>query len=513
MRRQAVIAAGVAALVLSAVLPAFAHEHPSGSTDLVSPAVVRVEAVAHVEITLLDHTGPEVVHVEKSYDFPIGTGTGTVVSSDGAIVTLTRIVQSDKDAGILAANKIFAEHNKVKIPADYEKHTVKGDVLNHHLKECYPPKKRTSTCIINVKPVITIFPNIAPPDDKGFKADIVAAGTSPDSPIVLMPSERAEGSAGMPAAPLADKVPDKDGSPVNLAGFLAKPAADKPLTVEIGHLTKGGTAGEGGRPFADPEKKVDEPVKLGALADQGLLGAPVIGDKDGHVIGLLVGGGKDAKMIGVREITSALGKAKVVPRRGTIDAAFEAALTRFHTNNFTDAVPFFQRVIDLYPGHTVAAAHLKTSLAKRGSAADTGARKAVPQSSNSLPLWPFIVAAAIVLLGALVGAFLLWRRRARPEPPPQQQAPPPAPPPLAGLAPQPAFDDGANPTVMVRRSQAFPVAGPSPSGSLGQPVAGHQQQPLLVAQDQPSTKYCTSCGMRLGVAHKFCGYCGHPIET
>lgn len=501
MRRQAVIAAaGAAALVFTAVGPALAHEHPSGSTDLVTPAVVRVEAVAKVDITLLDHVG-ELLHVERTYEIPIGTGTGIVVTPEGAVVTLTRVVVSDKDVAIYAANKIFAEHHKVKIPADYEKHKVKDPILNHHLKECYPPKTPLATCIINVTPVITVYPNISTPDAKGFQAEVTVPGNGPDRPAVLQLTGRTEGGAGLPTAPLADKVPDKEGSPINLAGFLAKPALDNPVKVEIGHLGKGGTAGEGGRPFADPEKKVDEPSKLGALADQGMLAAPVIGDKDGHVIGMLVGGGKDAKMIGVREISSALTKAKVVARRGTIDAAFEAALTRFHTKNYTDAVPFFQRVIDLYPGHTVAAAHLKTSLAKRGSAEDTGVRKASAPAKSGLPLWPFIAAAGLILVAALVGVFLLWRRRTKLGPPPPQQHPmPPPEPPLVVTAPPQAFDDGASATVVVRRSQAFQAV-------------GGQQQPVLVAQDQPSVKYCTACGMRLGVAHKFCGFCGHPIET
>ncbi|GAT65071.1 hypothetical protein PS9374_05201 [Planomonospora sphaerica] len=26
-------------------------------------------------------------------------------------------------------------------------------------------------------------------------------------------------------------------------------------------------------------------------------------------------------------------------------------------------------------------------------------------------------------------------------------------------------------------------------------------------------KYCTACGMRLGHAHRFCGFCGHPAEA
>ncbi|MEV8630400.1 hypothetical protein AB0395_01970 [Streptosporangium sp. NPDC051023] len=535
------------ALATAVTTPALAHEHPSGITDLVTPAVVRVEAKAHVDITLLDHIG-ELVHVERSYEVPIGDGTGTVVNPEGGIVTLTRVVKSDKDVAVYAANKIFAEHHKVKIPEDFERHTIKDRLLNHHLQECYPPKLPTATCIIDVTTEIRVFPNISPPDEEGFKAEVVRAGDKPDSPAVLMPVGRADGSAGLPTAPLAAQVPEKDASPVAVAGFTGRPAAGLQETVDIGHLRAGG-AGEGGRQFRDPQGKVDEPQKLGALVDRGLLGGPVIEDKKGEVVGLLVGGGNDARMIGVREITKALAEAKVTPRRGPIDAAFEQALTRFHTHYYGDAVPAFQRVLDLYPGHTVAAAHLKTAQQKRGTAEDEGARKADAAARGAragLPLWPFLVAGGLLVLAVLAGAFLLWRRRgaAEEEPEPERREepvtpPPPGPPPVPR---RPLLDEGADLTVVVGRSfpalpkvtPSSPLSSTSP-GRAGQP--GQPGQPVLVARDpgagpaardggpapavrDTSTKptevvqkYCTACGMRLGPAHRFCGYCGHPSET
>lgn len=491
MARLTAVAGGLAVALVVLAAPAMAHEHPSGITDLVTPAVVRVETSAHVEVTLLDHIG-ELVHVERSYDIPIGVGTGIVVSPEGGIVTLTRVVKTDKDLAVYAANKVFSEHHKVKIPLDFDKHHVKDDQLDHHLQECYPPKTSTSNCIFNITTNILIFPNISPPDPKGLKADLVTPGDTLDSPAVLTLSSRVLGSLGMPTAPLADKVPDAEGSPTNVAGFLGRPAANVPYTVDIAHLRKGGQGDAQGRQFADPEKKVDEPVKLGKLIDQGFLGAPVIGDKDGHVVGMLFGGGQDGRMIGVREITTALAKAGVVPRRGAIDSAMEAALTRYHTKYYTEAASGFQRVLELYPGNVVAAGLLKISLQKRGTAEDAGTKQAVSPTPRSLPLWPFIVAAAVLLVAALAGAFLLWRRRA----PEQKPEEPPVP---VAAVPPPPLDEGANPTVVVRRSQPFQVV--------------PRQQPLMTANEQPSVKYCTECGMRLGPAHRFCGYCGHPIET
>ncbi|MFD1938098.1 MULTISPECIES: hypothetical protein [Nonomuraea] len=497
MRRLALPGVAVG-LVLMSMPAALAHEHPSGITDLVTPAVTRVEAKALIHITLLDHVG-ELLHIERSYEVPIGTGTGTVVNPDGTLVTLTQVIRTDKNLAVYAANRVFADYHKADIPTDFSKHKVDDETLNHHLQLCYDLTSKMSTCIVDIKQDITVFPHIAPADGRGFKAEVVKFGDGPATPAVLRPTSRADGGVGLPTAPLAEKVPDKPGSPTAVAGFLGRPAPNQPIKVDIAHLGPGGAA-EGGRTFSDPQKKADEPVKLGKLIDQGLLGAPVIGDKDGHVIGLLVGGGKTAKMIGVREITSALAVAKTPARRGQLDAAFEAALTRFHTKNYTDAAPAFQRVLDLYPGQPVAAAHLKESLAKKGTAADLGVRKAAPPKATTIPLWPFIAGAALVLALTTGLGLLLWRRRRgardeedREEMPPQEMN-------LAARSP----DDGADPTVMVRRSQAFPMI-PTQQPQPQPP------QPVLTAQQQ--VKFCTSCGMKLGPAHRFCGYCGHPIET
>ncbi|MCF6473602.1 zinc ribbon domain-containing protein [Nonomuraea sp. MG754425] len=487
MARLTALAGGAAVALALIATPVAAHEHPSGITDLVTPAVVRLEAVSHVKITLLDHIG-ELKHVDRSYDLPFAAGTGTVVNPDGTIVALRRLAVNPDDVAVYAANKIFAEHHDVKIPADDKKHKLSDDLLDHHLQECYTPDSDTATCIVEVTTTITAFPNVSPASPDGYQVELVKAGPEPDSPAVLAPVTPVAGGVGMPTAPLADKVPEQEGAPTNVAGFLARPGPDTAERVEIAHLGKGGTPGETGRPFADPEKKADEPVKLGGLADKGLIGAPVIGDKDGHVIGLLIGGGDEGRMIGVKEVTAILAAAKVVPRRGAIDTAFEAALTRYHTKYYTEAAPGFQRVLELYPGNVVAQTLLKTSLAKRGGPEDQGTKQAVSESGGSMPLWPYVLAAGVLFVAAGGGAYLLWRRRAAEGP---AEPPPPA---AAG----PPFDDAANQTVVVRRSQPFHLA--------------PQQQQVMTAPD-PAIKYCTSCGMRLGPAHRFCGYCGHPIET
>ncbi|MFD0659630.1 hypothetical protein [Thermocatellispora tengchongensis] len=186
-----------------------AHQHPSGITDLVTPAVVRVEAESRVEITLLDHVG-ELLHVERSYDVPIGVGTGFVVNPEGTIVVPTEVVKTDKKVEIYAANRIFAEHHKVPIPDDYEKHRVENnDVLDHHLQACYDTESKTSTCIIDVTTEITVFPNIQPADSKGFKAEIVHTGDRPEAPAVIRPVQQNGGGTGLPTARWRPRCPTR----------------------------------------------------------------------------------------------------------------------------------------------------------------------------------------------------------------------------------------------------------------------------------------------------------------
>ncbi|MEV4471314.1 zinc ribbon domain-containing protein [Nonomuraea sp. NPDC049504] len=483
MRRFALLAACLAFPAFCAS-PALAHDHPSGISDLVTPAVVRIEATARVEITLVDHSD-ELRRVERSYDVPVGSGSGIVVTPDGTMVTLTQVVKSEQNPSVYAANSIFADHYKVSIPRDFDKHTVPNDELNEQLQQCYTPEKATSACTVNVTTAVQVFRNTLPPDTKSTTAEIVQVGT-PETPAVLKLSSPDAASTGLPTAPLATQVPGKEGSAVNVAGFRGRPSPQQGDHVDIAHLGRGGTSAAG-RGFADPRQKVDEPPKLGALVDEGLRGGPVIGDQDGHVIGLLTGGGKDARMIGVREIASALEKAGIRPQRGAIDTAFETALTRFHTHYYGQAVTGFQRVLELSPGHVMAAEHLKTSLTKRGTAEDRGVATTEPAPSTpTLPL----LAAGLLLAAALGGLLFLWRRRALVS---ASSGP------LAAVRSR--LDEVADRTRTVRRPPALSFTPDSAKNNAH--TRGQYGEPVM--------RFCTACGMQAEAGHKFCGYCGHSL--
>ena len=94
-------------------------------------------------------------------------------------------------------------------------------------------------------------------------------------------------------------------------------------------------------------------------------------------------------MIGIREVTETLAKADVAPRRGGRSTRpSRQALTRYHTNYYTEAAPGFQRVLELYPGNTVAAELLKTSLAEAGRPRGRGDQAGGRRRHRETPLWP-----------------------------------------------------------------------------------------------------------------------------
>jgi coenzyme F420-reducing hydrogenase alpha subunit len=80
------------------------------------PAPSRVESASHVSITLLDDRSV-IQQVSREYDTDLSEGSGFTVAPDGVVVTATQVVQAGQDPRIYAANRVFAEYFKVKIPA------------------------------------------------------------------------------------------------------------------------------------------------------------------------------------------------------------------------------------------------------------------------------------------------------------------------------------------------------------------------------------------------------------
>ncbi|GGK88806.1 hypothetical protein Sme01_02030 [Sphaerisporangium melleum] len=556
------------------------HPHPSGSTDRVTPGTVRVEATTHVTINLLDDRGV-IQQVVREYDTPAGTGSGFTVSPDGVVVTATGVVRPAKDPAVYAANRVFAEHFKVKVPADFSRHKLKNPELNARLQACYPP--RNSHCIVTTNLKITVFPYADPPVSEGYPADLLHSGGSPGSPAVLKLAKGGEDGT-LPTVPLGTTLGSGIES-VDTAGLPSRPSAKNPPVLQTAHLDP-----PGGRTFKPAERD-----KLAAFLKADGEGAAVIDDTKSEVVGLLTGSGGAATLTPVDDIRSALVAADVTARRGPVDVVYETALAPFHNKSYAGAIPVLEQVLRLRPDHVVAQDHLRTARAARGGAGtvspgpSTTPPAVTGSSAGSASRLLLPVSAGVVALAAMVAVAvpLMLRRRRRvaavtpggltdPHGPREFaqlaehaelgefaepggfREPLPAGSPGTGGFPATSGHSGADgaygyggpvgaagasfpggsgdsggssgsPGAAQPAGSAPGAAGvPSPGGASWPPQGTQAMEPPYPAEraGDPSppagvpvpapggtqARFCTQCGMRLGKAHRFCGFCGNPVE-
>ncbi|MFF3664506.1 zinc ribbon domain-containing protein [Microtetraspora malaysiensis] len=489
------------------------HPHPSGSTDRVTPGVVRVESTSHVSITLLDDRSV-IQQAVREYDIDLAEGSGFTVTPDGVVVTATGVVQASRDPRIYAANRIFSEYFKVKVPADFSRHTLDDPDLNRRLQACYPPQGQNSTCIATVTTDVTVFPYLDPPLPDGLPAQILTTGASPAAPAVLKVTKGGEKQT-LPTVPVGVSLGPSVVA-LDVISFAGRPSAKQPAKADTAHLDPPGT-----RTF-----KQEDRDKLAKLLKNGATGGALIDDEKSEVVGLLAGdSGTPLTITPVDEIRTSLVAAGVTPRRGPVDVVYESALASYHNKLYAEAVPVLLQVLNLRPDQAVALDHLKVARAKTGTAEDAGARAAASPvavakkpSAISPLLWLGGGAAVVIVIAA--GAVLALTRRRRRRSGVEggsaaEHAHDPAP---DGVASGPAVPSW--PPAATQVFEAAPYEAPvSPerdvtreAGAAAPAAAAPPAPDPSPPRGQAQLKFCTQCGMRLGPGHRFCGFCGHPAD-
>lgn len=487
--------------------PVSAHPHPTGSVDRVTPGAVWVEASAHIEITLFDDRS-QLRQVSRAYDVPMGRGSGFTVTPDGVVVTATGIVQPPgRDPRIYAANRVFAEYFKQKVPADFARHHVKGD-LDFRLQDCYPPQNQFSTCVTKMTAAVSVFPYADPPVKNGLPAEVLRAGTEPGAPAVVKVTKGAEAGT-MRTVPLATSL-GSTVEPADVMAFTGRPGPTVPPTIVTAHFSPAGS-----RTFKQEEQK-----KLITLLDQGGVGGGVIDDRKSEIVALISGGGDSpVAVVPAEQIRSALEAAGTPARRGQVDGVYETALAHYHNRSYANAIPVLEEVLRLRPDDAVTAEHLRTAKAKKGTAQDASRERPQQSAKGGFELVPVLLL-GLGLLAALgaVGMLIVVRRRRRPGSGPS--GPPAGSPP--GVSPEAPPEDRAAATSLDRIVTAPALPPRSPQVSPDQQPEPHPREPAAArgsaAGGQAGSgsgldRYCTKCGLRLPTSHAFCGFCGHPADS
>jgi hypothetical protein len=487
-------------IVVALAAPASAHNHPSGSADRVTPGAVRVEVTDKVSITLFDDRAA-LKRFTKTYDVPVGSGSGFTVSPDGVVVTATEVVQnSSQDPKVYAANKVFAEYFKKDVPGDFSKHTTDGGDLNSRLQACYPPYNDSSTCSSTVTPVIKIFPFTTPAMANGMPATLVKAGSSPSAPAVIKVTKGGE-SGTLPTVPLATTFGGGVAAS-DVMAFKGRPSATVSVSLETAHFD----------PPGSKTLKNEDIAKIQQLLANGGIGGAVIDDNKSEVVAVISGGvnGKPIAFAPAQDIQAALTSAGVSARRGPVDVVFDSALAQYHDRFYSLSIPVLQQVLKLRPDHAVAIDHLRNAQSWKGT--DKEAKRPAQggdesEESGLINTWTLSSAALLVIaLGA--GVYLIRRpRRADAD---ADSGPTQAFEPAGRTVLDGRFSPASHPQTPPPGVLAAPgVPPPGASYSQGGQVAAARREPS--AGDHP--EYCTQCGMRRGRAHRFCGFCGHPADA
>ncbi len=483
---------------------------------LTSPGVVFIDTSVKIHVRLIFQNSNAVSglgHLDKTYQFDYATGSGFVVTPNGAVITASHVVEPDQQSmRNYAANKIVLEGYGYTYPdsssSPFDQYTLPIGYRNQLLQQCY----HAVACDFTITPIETVYSAVDVAQGqlpKGTPARVLTSTGFANTDVAVLQVN----GTNMPTVSLGDTASNlQPGDDVTALGFPGtsrdslQTGVTQPNKVfgKVSNIRPQGTSNL---------------IEVDANIEPGMSGGPVI-DQAGDVIGLISfstvqsSGESGAKYLRtIDDIKAALASAGVTPARGPVDDAFSAAMELYWGNHFTAAVPALQRVLDVYPGHPLATQTLALAQAKVGTKDDVPVAKPSPASSSSgggsTVLIVGIAAAAIIIVGGLV---MISRRKSNTPAAAGSSAVPPT---LSAVGTPPSSEPG--------RSVGFqsPPAATSPTMTSAPPAEAPTQPPAppaIVSPPAPAPEaaaeshFCSSCGHALKEDARFCPSCGHPVE-
>ncbi|MEW6059913.1 MAG: trypsin-like peptidase domain-containing protein [Actinomycetota bacterium] len=476
------------------------------AVTLASPAVVFVDTSVRIHVRLI-YQNPNAVSglgsLDRTYFFDYATGSGFVVSPDGVVVTASHVVEPDQQSmRNYAANRLVLEGYGYSYPSasssPFDQYTLPVRFQNQLLQQCY----KGVACTFRITPIETVYSavDIAQMQlPKGMPARVLASTGFKNTDVAIL---QVNGS-NMPTVELADTATDLSaGDEVVALGF---PGTSRDA-LETG-VTEPNKAF--GRVSNVRPQGTSNLIEVDANIQRGMSGGPVV-DDSGKVVGLISfsliqsSGESGAKYLRtVDDIKATLADAGVAASRGTVDEVFAGAMELFWGNHFTAAVPEFNKVLALYPGHPLATEGLADAQAKAGTAEDIPVAEPSPTSTGGgegFPVWAIGAIAAVAVAAILL---VMLTRRKRPAPAVAAVSPIAPPPSTVGTPAAPPAQEAARVGFQPPPAATAPPAAPTPPPSTVAEVEG--------PGEAGEARFCAKCGSALQAGMSFCGKCGHPV--
>ena len=505
-------------LMTLGVPAAQAHTHPT-PIERAAPAVVFIEARAHVEVTLIEHDlfpDKHGIHVHVfSYtaDPLLDTASGFFVNPTGNVVTTGALLRQDLDKGeVWAVNQAFAaryRQARLRVDPFVRKHIgPRTDRIEQRLQACYPPHlslQDAGGCVVRRSATYVVHPDVT--DQRVYGNLLAEADMQHSTTDVGLLRVR---SNGVPSVIIAPPLPTD--RPMDALGFVGIPGPvssvpDPNNTNPHGlhdiaqHFIKGHV------PLLQyTGLTADEAAGSAMLKQQlgkGIEGGPVVdGGKDansgGQVIGIFPApappGQPVPKLVGATAILGVLKSAGVPNQTSLTDTQFEEAMHHFKNKEYAASIPFLEATLKQFRGHALAAADLATAKAQvakgLGSPAMTPAPVSTQTTSKGSSGKGLLIGGLVVLvLAALAALGLALRRRGRHDA--GRVAPTPAGAATAASGRQatgPAAGDRAAPAHAHGSAPAAgaPRASSSPGGAPGAAPSRVRERPDLVRKASSS---------------------------
>jgi hypothetical protein len=421
------------------------HTHPT-AIERAAPAVVFIEAKAHVEVTLVEHEqlpdkqGSHVHVFQYSSDPVLDTASGFFVEPNGTVVTTGALLRQRLTPGeFFAVNQAFAKRypQRATWPANLSTRQHIGartDRLEQRLQACYSGRQSlpdAGGCVISSRLNFVVHPYVtSQATDGNLPAEQLRQSTK-DVGLLRVHTN------GVPTVRLAPPVATDYA--LDVLGFIGIPGAVS--TVPDPKNTNPHGEHDIVQHFAKPGGPVLKSVGLAPAEAEGsamlrqqlgkgVEGGPVVdGGKDptsgGRVIGLIPGPAPPAQpvptLVGATTILSVLQSAGVENKPSLTDAQFEAAMHHFKNKEYAASIPLLTNTLKQFRGHALAAADLaiaKDQVKKGMGSPNTTPPAATNDTSGSASssrrqlLTVGLTAAALVAL-VVLGLTLRQRERQR----------------------------------------------------------------------------------------------------
>ncbi|WP_448624932.1 trypsin-like peptidase domain-containing protein [Geodermatophilus sp. URMC 64] len=359
----------------------------------VQAALVRIKVITDVTIAHINHSTGDVVIHQGTYEVPQAEATGVLVTGDGVVATLYRLLRENLDVvTVPAANRLFVEQIGAQL---VDGNNTRGrthatdPALDEHLQHCY---QRVEHCVVVPHARYEVVLLSADQQDP-VPATLINEPSGPTDVALLR-----VGAGGLPTAslsPTEEAVDDAAVVGLTWAVSQSNPGTRAWQPADVSARLRGSTL-TGSRDLTT------------SLAG-GLNGGPVIDRATGGVLALADcdPATNAVSAVGAASVEAALIAADIPTARSGFDIAFADGLTQMNQHEYAAAVERLEAATTYFDS-ALARQYLEVARERANAEEDAADTPIADGGGIAWWMWGLV---ALLVLAALAAGLLIGRRR------------------------------------------------------------------------------------------------------